>query len=150
MTKGRMNRSRKFGCRTLESNGSAPSGYYRIRRGDTLTSISQQFNVSVAQIRRWNKLRSSRIVAGQSLRVAPPSSSSVSSSTSSTQSENSSRSSSGSNEGRQIHYQVQKGDTLWSISQRFGVTSSQIRKWNNLRGSRIDAGQTLKIHVRSR
>jgi membrane-bound lytic murein transglycosylase D len=42
---------------------------YRIRRGDTLDRIADRFDVTTYQIRRWNKLRSSRIVAGRSLRI---------------------------------------------------------------------------------
>jgi membrane-bound lytic murein transglycosylase D len=42
---------------------------YRIRRGDTLDRIADRFDVTTYQIRRWNRLRSSRIVAGRSLRI---------------------------------------------------------------------------------
>ena len=39
---------------------------YRVRRGDTLHRISQKFNVSVDQVKRWNKLSNkSRLRAGQ-------------------------------------------------------------------------------------
>lgn len=42
-------------------------------------------------------------------------------------------------------YQVQHGDTLGSIAQRFDVTVRQLRAWNDLNGSRIYPGQRLQI-----
>jgi membrane-bound lytic murein transglycosylase D len=46
---------------------------YRVRRGDTLSKIARQFEVSVTDIRRWNKLPHDRIIAGESLEIYPPS-----------------------------------------------------------------------------
>ncbi|MDE3180076.1 MAG: transglycosylase SLT domain-containing protein [Acidobacteriota bacterium] len=43
--------------------------YYRVRRGDNLDLIADRFNVSPYQIRRWNHLRSSRLVSGRRLLV---------------------------------------------------------------------------------
>lgn len=42
-------------------------------------------------------------------------------------------------------YKVKKGDTLWSISRKFGVTVKAIQKENGLRGSVIQIGQDLKL-----
>jgi len=42
-------------------------------------------------------------------------------------------------------YEVQPGDTLGGIAQRFGVSVQQIRAWNDLNGSRIYPGQRLQI-----
>lgn len=42
-------------------------------------------------------------------------------------------------------YQVQQGDTLGGIAQRFGVSVRQLRAWNDLNGSRIYPGQRLQI-----
>ena len=42
---------------------------YRIRRGDTLSKIATRFGVSVGEIRRWNRMSSDRIVAGESLTI---------------------------------------------------------------------------------
>jgi LysM repeat protein/beta-lactamase class D len=42
---------------------------YRVRSGDTLSSIAGQFNVSVQALRSWNNLSSSRILVGQQLIV---------------------------------------------------------------------------------
>jgi membrane-bound lytic murein transglycosylase D len=42
---------------------------YRIRRGDTLTTIARRFGVSVEELRRWNRIDSDRIVVGQSITV---------------------------------------------------------------------------------
>jgi membrane-bound lytic murein transglycosylase D len=54
----------------------APSGLgklvrYRVRRGDTLPSVAEQFSVTPAELRRWNDLRSDRLVRGVSLKVYP-------------------------------------------------------------------------------
>lgn len=44
-----------------------------------------------------------------------------------------------------ITYLVQPGDTLWSISRRYGVTVDAIKKLNGLTSDVIQIGQTLKI-----
>jgi membrane-bound lytic murein transglycosylase D len=46
---------------------------YRVRRGDTLTGIAQQFSVTVAQLRKWNGIRSSLLQIGQRITIYPPS-----------------------------------------------------------------------------
>lgn len=46
-----------------------------------------------------------------------------------------------------IDYRVNRGETLWSIARRHGVTVNDIRSINGLRGSRIDPGQVLSIPV---
>jgi membrane-bound lytic murein transglycosylase D len=45
---------------------------YRARRGDTLVTVADRFGVTVAQLRRWNHLRSSAIRPGRKLYVAEP------------------------------------------------------------------------------
>ena len=59
---------------------SSGSPRYQIRRGDTLETIATRFGVSVAQLKAWNGLRGSRIVAGDYLVVQPPQQASASSS----------------------------------------------------------------------
>lgn len=48
-----------------------------------------------------------------------------------------------------LDYQVRRGDTLSAIASRYGVTVDQLRAANNLRGSTIIAGQTLRIPIAS-
>ncbi len=45
---------------------------YRVRRGDTLVNIADQFGVSVNSIERWNRLRGRSVSAGRTLYVAEP------------------------------------------------------------------------------
>ena len=42
---------------------------YRIRYGDTLGRIANRFDVTPYQIRRWNRLSSTRIIAGKTLKI---------------------------------------------------------------------------------
>jgi membrane-bound lytic murein transglycosylase D len=42
---------------------------YRVKRGDTLTSIANLFKTSVASLRRWNGLRTNRIAIGDRLTI---------------------------------------------------------------------------------
>ena len=43
--------------------------WYRVRSGDTLERIADRFDVTPYQLRRWNKLPSSQVVAGKRLRI---------------------------------------------------------------------------------
>lgn len=42
---------------------------YRVKRGDTLSSIADLFNTSVAKIKSWNRLHSNAVMAGTRLKI---------------------------------------------------------------------------------
>ena len=84
---------------------------YKIRKGDALSTIAMRYGLRVSDIKRWNRLKSHRIQAGQRLRLWIPKGRTLASSRSSTRKQiPSSRSKSSS------YYIVQRGDTLWSIA----------------------------------
>jgi len=44
-----------------------------------------------------------------------------------------------------VAYTVRRGDSLWTIARRHGTTVETLKSANNLRGSRIYAGQVLEV-----
>lgn len=44
------------------------------------------------------------------------------------------------------YYKVKRGDTLGALAKRFHCSVAQIQRWNGLKGTNIQIGQTLKIH----
>ena len=45
-----------------------------------------------------------------------------------------------------VVYKVRRGDTLGKIAQKYGTSVSNVKRWNNLRGSKIKVGQRLTIY----
>ena len=45
-----------------------------------------------------------------------------------------------------VTHKVKKGETLGRIASRYGVTVNQLKKWNNIRGNSVKAGQRIVIH----
>jgi len=43
--------------------------HYRVRKGDSLSRIAQRFNVSVADLRKWNRLQGKYLQPGQRLKL---------------------------------------------------------------------------------
>ncbi|TAM84578.1 MAG: LysM peptidoglycan-binding domain-containing protein [Acidobacteria bacterium] len=113
---------------------------YRIRLGDTLGGIARRFHVSVAGLRNWNHLRGSQIVAGRTLQVYARGGPSP---------ETTGEYHAEMPNGVKI-YRIQRGDSLGSIARRFHVSVDKLRRWNNLRGSAIVEGTSLKISSGSR
>lgn len=98
------------------------SEQYTVQRGDTLYSISQKFNISVNKLKEINNLNTNTILPGQILiikeNVTPP---------------------------QPTTYKVQKGDTLYSISQKFNTTVDEIKRLNNITSNNIYINQELYI-----
>lgn len=42
---------------------------HKVRKGESLGSISDKYDVSLADLRKWNKIKNSRIIPGQTLKV---------------------------------------------------------------------------------
>ena len=56
----------------VAASSSARTATYRVRRGDTLVNIADQFNVPVDSLERWNHLRSRSVNAGRTLYISEP------------------------------------------------------------------------------
>ncbi len=56
----------------VAASASARTATYRVRRGDTLVNIADQFSVSVDSLERWNHLRSRSVNAGRTLYISEP------------------------------------------------------------------------------
>ena len=102
---------------------------HTVRAGDTLSEIASAYNVSVSSLKRANGLRSSRIYPGKELLIPAP-----------VEKYTPERTVAGPGT-----YKVQKGDTLYDIARRFGISISDLRRANGLRTSRIYPGDVLRI-----
>ena len=49
------------------TSGPAKLVHYRVRAGDTLESVADEFDVSVAEVKKWNHLRTGKVVRGTRL-----------------------------------------------------------------------------------
>lgn len=110
---------------------------YRVRSGDYLGKIANRYGVSVSKLKRWNGLRSNNLRVGQRLTIYTRGSGSSSSSN---------RSSATAATSNARTYTVRNGDSLWSISQKFpGVSVDNIKKWNDISGTKLKPGMKLKV-----
>lgn len=112
---------------------------YRVRSGDTLSTIARRWHITVKSIVQANRLRSDRLRVGQRLVLTVPN---VARSPIVTASKASSKSSTS---GGHVIYAVRSGDSLFSIAQRYGVSVDDLKMTNRLSGNTIRAGQRLRI-----
>jgi membrane-bound lytic murein transglycosylase D len=103
----------------VEPASSSPTGFHRVRRGETLSGLATEYGVTVRQLSAWNALGEDGVVrAGQRIRVAAPT---------------------------RIH-QVRRGETLTGLAKRYRVSVQALRKANGLSSrDALRAGVTLRI-----
>lgn len=106
---------------------------YTVKSGDTLYKIANQFGVSVDEIIRANNLTNTTLQIGDVL-IIP--------STSQTPEVPVEPTPPVSNN---IEYVVKSGDSLYSIAKKYGVTASELQRYNNLPSTLLSIGQVLLI-----
>jgi len=115
-----------------------------VKRGETLESISKKYHVEIAELRKWNNIRRSAIRKGQSLVVYKDVKVTVpvtiaASAKSAKEEERKSR------HIKMRYHTVQQGDTLWNISQRYGLPIDYLKRANKIRGNEIKPGMKLIV-----
>lgn len=139
---------------------------HKVRKGETLGKIANKYGVSISDLKRWNRKRSTTVQVGEKIiiykknknYVAPAKDSSTDSSSVSmvgtTVSIKDSTSVSNQEQKpapkpvskpKHVKYTVKSGDTLTKIASKYGTTVQKIKQLNNLKSDRICAGQVLIV-----
>ncbi len=99
--------------------------YHKVKSGETLEKIARDYGVSVQELIKANKnINPNRLKVGESLCIPQKTSAKTQ---------------------EYAIYKVKKGDTLYSIAEKFGVDVQELKSFNNLKSEKIIEGQELKI-----
>ena len=97
------------------------SDTYIVQKGDSLWSIANKINMTVSELKNLNNLTNNLLSIGQVLKIKDSS-----------------------NNGKTT-YTVQKGDSLWVIANKYGITTEELKNYNKLTSNLLSIGQVLKI-----
>ena len=95
---------------------------YIVKKGDSLYSIAQKYNTTVDELKKLNGLTSNIINVGQILKLLEKE-----------------------NIVDYDLYIVKKGDSLYSIAQKYNTTVDELKRKNNLSSNLLSIGQILII-----
>ncbi|MFZ9053796.1 MAG: LysM peptidoglycan-binding domain-containing protein [Woeseiaceae bacterium] len=117
---------------------------HKIANGETISEIALQHNTTVASIRSANNLRGNTIRAGHHLMIPvatkPLSAYSKSADARLEKTQNRQRA------ANKIEHVVASGESFWTISQRYGVTTRQLSAWNGMApGDTLPVGRKLVV-----
>lgn len=93
---------------------------YVVKKGDTLYGIANKYNVSVDNLKSYNNLSTDSLSIGQIIKIPD-------------------------NKVSGNEYVVKSGDSLYSISKKYGISVDELMSVNNLKSTVLSVGQLLKI-----
>ena len=126
--------------------------HYRVQRGDTLAGIAERFDVSVAELKRWNHISGSHVPRGARLRIYAGSQSASLPAVKSKSARNETTqglqdvSTDSAGDAKTVEYRVKPGETLYSIARAHQTSVSALRQANPFLTDReLHAGDVLTI-----
>ena len=142
--------------------------FHKVKRGDNLSEIADRYDVSMSDLKKWNKLKSNKAPLGRKLKIITSErvaarvkkskidSTAVASNTKTTTSNSIAQTTP---KEQKVYkeekvvtfkdvtkfHKVKKGDNLGEIAAKYDVAMSDIKKWNKLKSNNVALGKQLKI-----
>ena len=134
---------------------------YKVRKGDTIGSIADDFEVPVDKVRKWNHLKGNTVAVGRTLLIYKPlaegtgpqvasagddpPSKPVAKGKTATNTTAKTGSKPASNSTTATYHKVKKGETLTGIAQSYNTTVADLKKNNANLSANLRAGEVLLI-----
>jgi membrane-bound lytic murein transglycosylase D len=143
--------------------------FHKVRAGESLFAIAKKYDVSIKDLAAWNDLRiKDGVQTGKKLVISENDNQEKATRTAKADKskgkskdkltddnrkekrlaskEKGSKKSAQKDDVKRISYEVKRGDTLYSISQRYNISVSQIKTWNKA-AKNIKPGQDLVLYL---
>lgn len=118
--------------------------YHYVRSGESLGVIAEKYHTSVRRIMDWNNMRSTRIYPGQKLVVKMRVEKPIKKEEKKQEERASNTASKKLVDGK--FYHIQRGDSLWLVSNKFGTTVDALKSLNpSVNPSNLKAGQKIRV-----
>jgi membrane-bound lytic murein transglycosylase D len=114
---------------------------YKVRKGDTVLSIADDFGVPADKLRKWNRLKGNTLRAGRTLVIYRPV---AQPETATASSKSKGNKNNGLTAGQRLHT-VRAGDTLYSIAAEYGTSVAALRRDNRRASDVLHPGDVLVI-----
>ena len=120
------------------SSGKAPvataAATHKVKQGDTLSGIAQKAKISVAELKRLNKLSSNNLKLDQVLVVSNKAAAPTEKAATVKM--------------QTLTHKVKKGDTLYEIAKKTKTSVAELKRLNNLPGNNLKLGQVLVVDAK--
>ena len=128
---------------------------HTVRSGEKLSTIARKYGVTVADLKTWNYIGKKGLRPGKKLVVYVRDNKSVAPKLDvNTEKNLAAKKNEGTNnqlaenrteKSQHAYHKVKKGETLSGIAKKYGMSLNEIRELNNISGSGLKYGQTLKV-----
>lgn len=130
-----------FLCSTQPASSQSNYVSHTLKTGETLSALAKQYNTNVGDIMRMNGMHAdSKLVYGSVIKIPSTKTNTVKPQQAQSVIHNTTVSA-----GNAITHTVVKGETLYSISKKYGVSVAQLKEWNNLSDNSAKLGSNLIV-----
>lgn len=131
------------------SNVDATAMVHTVKAGDLLSKIATKYGVTVAELKKWNNMKSNTVFLGQELKVKAPATEvtdnkSTDVAVTTTKKEETVVAKTKTTTTDFKYYTVKSGDSLWGIAQKQGTSIDALKKLNG-NSEKLQVGQKIKV-----
>ena len=130
---------------TFQRLAQAKVRYYRVKRGDNLSTIAQKYDVAVDDLKKWNNIRGNKVAYGKNLKINGVEADQKSTAVVKVEIDKKGIPKDSLATPTNSIYVVQKGDNLSNIAKKFNVTVAELQDWNKLTTKSISLGASLQV-----
>jgi membrane-bound lytic murein transglycosylase D len=127
---------------------------HTVRSGEKLSTIARKYGVTTDELKSWNFIGKNGLRPGKKLVVyirttQPKTGATEQKAVADASTENKStllaENNSAASASTHVYHKVRRGESLYSLSKKYGVSSSSIKELNSLKKTELRIGQSLKI-----
>jgi len=111
---------------------------HKVTKGESLFTISKEYNVSIDALKEMNNMTDNKIHFGQELIILQTGNETEKKTTSKADSK-----------PKSLNHKVKSGESYYSIAKKYGCTMTELKAWNHKSGSKLSIGDHVIVYTKA-